>query len=171
MAAEQYLWGIKSVKYGTPTGSNTMPVTLTQLPFTVEGSFNLAEEDDTLKDFRVEESVVPVKQLTEKAGLINLEWKIYELTPAKVAILKEGTAGSETGFLTFAGPTTKALKELAIQIESDNGVIFNFYKVALSANMASPLTRGELMTLGIKGTVLDPGNGGSPYMYKLPNPA
>ena len=35
MAAEKYAYGIKSVKFGTPTGSNTMPVSLTAFAQTV----------------------------------------------------------------------------------------------------------------------------------------
>jgi phage-related tail protein len=47
MAVEKYAYGIASVKFGTPTGSSTMPASgnMTTWSQTVAGSFTLSEDE------------------------------------------------------------------------------------------------------------------------------
>lgn len=174
MAAEKYAYGIKTVKYGTPTGSSTMPETLTQWAQTVEGSFKLSEAESQQKNYKVEETTTPVATTVTDPGVTEMKWRAYDITPSLVAIMKGGTAGSEVGppaYLTYAGPVTVATVNLAIQIVTTNDVVFNFYKVACLCRFDGELSRNNLFEMEVGGTVLDPGTGGSPYIYKLPNPA
>ena len=87
MAAEKYVYGIKSVKFGTPSGSNTMPA-LTAWAQTVEGSLTLSEDESQEKEFKVEEATSPVKTIVTDVGSLAAKWRAYDLTPAIVAVVK-----------------------------------------------------------------------------------
>lgn len=171
MAAEKYIYGIKSIKFGTPTGSATMPVTLTQWAQTVKGSFTLSEAESQTKKFNVEETTTPVKEVVSDAGALSAKWRAYDMTPSLIAIVKGGTAGSETGYLTYAGPTSVAAVELAVQIESTNGAIVNVYKMSILARFDSAISAEQMLEMEVSGTALDPGSSASPYGIKMPNPA
>lgn len=173
MAAEKYAYGIKTVKYGTPTGGSTMPAVLTQWAQTVEGTFTLSEDESQSKDFKVEETTTPVHNIVTDAGAMKLKWRAYDITPSLVVIMKGGTAGAEVGppaYITYDGPISVAAVQLAIQIETTNGAIFNIYKASLVARFDGALSRTDLLQMEVSGTVLDPGSGTSPYEIKLPNP-
>jgi hypothetical protein len=174
MAAEKYAYGIASVEYGTPTGTATMPGSVTQWAQTVEGSFTLSEDESQTKDFKVEEVTTPVKSIVTEAGSLKIKWRAYDITPSLVAIMKGGTAGTEAGppaYLTYDGPTSVAAKDLALRITTTNGVIFNIYKAACVGRFDGSLSRTDLLEMEVSATVLDPGNAGSPYEIKLPNPS
>lgn len=174
MAAEKYAYGIAKVEYGTPGGTAAMPGSLTQWAQTVEGTFTLSEDESTTKDFKVEETTTPVASIVTEAGAMKIKWRAYDITPSLVAVLKGGVAGTETGppaYLTYDGPTTIAAVKKAIRITTTNDVVFNLYNVSCVARFDGSVSRTELLQMEVTGTVLDPGNGGSPYEIKLPNPS
>lgn len=175
MSAEKYAYGIKSVKFGTPTGNSTMPETLTQWAQTVRGSLTLSEDEAQKKDFKVEEVTSPVKQIVTDAGALNVKWRAYDCTPTLVAVVKGGTPGTEgsgaTAMLTYEGPVSVATLDLALQIETTNGVIWNIYKASILARFDGAISAESLLEMEVSGTALDPGSGTSPYGYKLPNPS
>lgn len=174
MAAEKYAYGIASVKFGTPTGSSTMPGSLTQWAQTVQGTLTLSEDESQTKKFFVEETTTPVHIVITEAGALNIRWRAYDLTPATIAIVKGGTAGTDgsgvSTMKTYAGPTSISTMELALQVNTTNGVVFNIYKTAVIARFDSSLSREQLLEVEVQATALDPGSGTSPYMYNLPDP-
>jgi hypothetical protein len=171
MAAEKYAYGIASVKFGTPTGSATMPQSLTAWAQTVKGSLTISEAESQTKKFHVEETTTPVKEVVSDAGALSVKWRAYDITPSLVEIVKGGTAGSGTGVLTYAGPTSVAAKELALEITTTNGVVWNIYKCSILARFDSAISAEQLLEMEVSGTALDPGSNASPYGYTVPNPA
>lgn len=175
MALTKYAYGIASVKYGTPTGTATMPGSLTQWAQTVQGSLTLSEEESTLKEFYVEETTTPVVSLVTEAGAMTITWRAYDLTPALIVIMKGGSAGVQgTGasqMLSYAGPVTIDTEDLALEITTTSGVVFSIYKAACLCRFDSAISREQLLEVEVQATVLDPGDGGSPYLIELPDPA
>jgi hypothetical protein len=172
--SEKYAYGIASVKFGTPTGSNTMPQTLNLWAQTVQGTLNLAEDESQVKTFPVEETSVPVHQTVTEPGKTKINWEAYDITPALAVVVRGGTAGT-TGSgastkKTWAAPTNIEPIELALEITTTNGVVFNFYKVSVLARYEGSVSREELLRMKVDATVLDPGNGASPWGYSLPDP-
>lgn len=174
MAQEKYAYGIASVKFGTPTGSNTMP-TVTQWAQTVQGSMTLSEDEATTKDFNVEETTTPVKSIVTDAGSLTAKWRAYDITPSLVAIVKGGTAGAAgsggTAVVTYAGPVQVVSIDLALEITTTNGVVVSIYNAAVVARFDGAISRENLLEMEVTAKAQDPGDGSSPYMFSLPNPS
>lgn len=171
MAAEKYAYGIASVKFGTPTGSASMPGSLTAWAQTVKGSLTISEAEAQTKDFKVEETSTPVKTIVTDVGALSVKWRAYDLTPSLVAVVKGGTAGSSTGVLTYAGPVSVAALNLALEITTTNGVVFNIYNAAVIARFDGGVSSESLLEMEVTAKAQDPGSNASPYMIKVPNPA
>jgi hypothetical protein len=172
--AEKYAYGIKSVKFGIPTGSNTMPGTLTPWAQTVKGSLTLSEDEAQQKEFFVEETTTAVHKVVTEAGSLKLKWRGYEITPEAIAVVKGGTAGTTgsgaTKKLTYDGPVTVDIINLALQVVTTNDIVFNIYKTAVLGRFDSSLGRENLLELEVAASALDPGNGASPYQIEVPDP-
>jgi len=175
MAAEKYAYGIASVKFGIPTGLSTMPGTLTAWAQTVRGSLTLSEDEAQTKEFNVEEATTAVKRIVTSVGSLAIKWRAYDLTPSLVVVVKGGTAGTAgsggTAKLTYAGPVSVTTLELALEITTTNGVVFNIYKASVLARFDGGVSAESLLEMEVNATALDPGAGTSPYMISLPNPA
>jgi len=177
MAAEKYMYGIASVKFGTPTGTAAMPAASDMATWaqTVQGSLTLSEDESQEKEFFVEETTTPVHSIVTQAGALRVRWRTYDMTPAELAKVKGGTAGSTgagaTRVKTYAGPVTIDSVEKALEITTTNGAVFSVYKAAVIARFDSAVGREELLQVEAQATALDPGDGGSPYLIKLPDPA
>lgn len=173
MAVEKYAYGIASVKFGTPTGTNSMPGTLTSFAQTVEGSLTLSEDEATQKDFKVEEASSPVKSITTDVGALTVKWRAYDISVEMVELVKGGT-GTENAAPTahsYEGPVSVAAKDLALEITTTNGVVFSIYNAAVIARFDGSISREALLEMEIKATAQDPGDGTAPYKFELPNPS
>nr|WP_319268312.1 hypothetical protein [uncultured Draconibacterium sp.] len=162
----KYGKGIVSVKFGTPTGSASMPGTLNAWAQTVEGSMNFSEEEAQTVDFNVEETTAPVDQAQTDAGGLTIQWRAYDMTPAMMAIVKGGTAGTDTGVLTYDAPASNVAQKLALEVTMEDGVVFNIYKANVFARIDGQAGRGTLLEVSVSAVALDPGDGGSPWGYK-----
>lgn len=175
MAQEKYAYGIKSVKFGTPTGTDEMPGTLTAWAQTVAGSLTISEDEAQTKDFNVEEATTPVISIVTDVGALTATWRGYDLTPTLIALVKGGTAGTdgsgETAVVTYAGPVSVATMNLALEITTTNNAVFQIYKAAVLARFDGGIGRENLLEVEVRAIAQDPGDGSSPYMIKLPNPA
>lgn len=175
MAQEKYAYGIKSVKFGTPTGSSTMPETMTVWAQTVRGSLTLSEDEAQTKDFTVEEVSSPIKQIVTDAGALAAKWRSYDLTPSLIAVVKGGTAGTSgtgaTAVVTYEGPASVAAIDLALEIETTNGVKFQIFKASVLARFDGGVSAESLLEMEVSAKALDPGSGGAPYKISLPNPS
>jgi hypothetical protein len=177
MAQEKYVYGIKSIKFGTPTGSASMPVAsaMTAWALTVRGSFTLTEDEAQKKQFKVEEVTSPVKEVVTDAGALTGKWRAYDLTPSLIAVVKggaSGTAGSgASAMVTYAGPTSVVALDLALEVTTTNDAKLEIYKASVLGRFDGGISAESLLELEVSATALDPGDGGSPYMIGLPDPA
>ncbi|WP_372932442.1 hypothetical protein [Mariniphaga sediminis] len=173
MAAEKYAYGIKSVKFGTPTGTNSMPGTLNQWAQTVAGSLTLSEDEAQTKDFNVEEATTPVKSIVTDVGALTANWRAYDLSPALLAVVKGGTATTPAAPAdhTYDGPVSVVAKDLALEITTTNDIVFKVYNAAVIARFDGGVGRENLLEVEVRASAQDPGDGSSPYQFKFPNPA
>ncbi len=163
----KYVYGIKSVKFGTPTGSNTMPDagSMTQWAQTVEGSLTVSEDEAQTKDFKVEETTTPVKSVVTDAGALKVKWRAYDMTPENLVKVKGGEAPDAN---TYNGPASVIAQELALEIETEEGIKFSIYKSSVLGRIDGSIGRASLLEVEASATALDPGNGESPYKIAFP---
>ena len=173
MAVEKYAYGIASVKFGTPTGSNSMPGEVTAWAQTVEGSLTLSEDEATMKDFKVEETTTPVKSIVTDVGALTAKWRAYDISVEMIETVKGGT-GTESEAPTdhtYAGPVQVVAQDLALEITTTNGVVIEIYNAAVVARFDGSISRESLLEMEVTAKAQDPGDGTSPYMISLPNPS
>lgn len=146
--AVNYVYGIKSVKYGTPTGSNTMPATdlMTALPYTVKGSVNIDEAEGTTDKFWVDQLSTPIRIVKTEEGEVTATMQFYDLSYPTIAVLKGGT-GNASGWTPATGYTQI---QLALQIETDNSQVFDFYNAAISSRFTGGASRNAMMVMDVK---------------------
>jgi len=145
--AANYIFSVKTVKYGTPTGTNTMPATgdMTTLPDTVRGSVTISETEGTLTKFYVDQKAEPVKIIKTEEGEMTAVMQFYDLTYATIAALKGGT-GDASGYTPAIGYT---LIEKAIEIETDSGHKFDMYNAQISARIMDGGSRDKLFSMEV----------------------
>lgn len=145
--AANYIFSVKTVKYGTPTGTNTMPASgdMTTLPDTVRGSVTISETEGTLTKFYVDQKAEPVKVIKTEEGELTAVMQFYDLTYATIAALKGGT-GDAQGYTPAIGYT---LIEKAIEIETDSGHKFDMYNAQISARIMDGGSRDKLFSMEV----------------------
>lgn len=160
----KYSLGLKSVKYGTPTGTDTMPVTMTAFAKTVTGSMTIEEKDPSVKEFTVEELDAPIRRAITENGTLELKWKCYDIDPAMITIVKGGTATSTK----FSAPAKSVLIDLALEVTSDDNVEFHIPKASVSARITGSIGGEDMVQMEVTAVAIDPGNGGSPWAIEFP---
>lgn len=172
MTVPKYAYGIKSVKFGIPTGSNSMPGTLDQWAQTVQGSLTLSEDEATIKDFNVEETSTPVKSIVTNSGALQIKWRAYDMSVKMLEKVKGGvgTEGVSPSPHTYDGPTQVIAKDLALEVTTTEDIVFKIYKAAVVARFDGSISRENLLEIEVTAKAQDPGNGSSPYQVSLPNP-
>ena len=146
--ATNYVFSIKSVKYGTPTGSNTMPTSgdLTPLPYTVKGSITFEQTEGTFSEFYVDQLPDPIKVITSDKGKLATSIKIYDLNYETMAVLMGGT-GDDTGYTPALGWVDI---NLAMQINTDSLHTFDFYNSQVSARILDGGGRDKMFSIEAK---------------------
>ncbi|MDX9847468.1 MAG: hypothetical protein RBT74_10855 [Tenuifilaceae bacterium] len=162
MSAEKYTLGLKWVKFGTPTGTATMPATLTDFAKTVKGSMTVDESESTIKDFNVEEVDAPVRQAITENGKLTLVWKAYNLDPEIIAAVKGGTSTATK----FSAPAKSVIIEKALEVKSIDNVVFAIPKASIVARVTGQIGTDDMLQLEVKATAIDPGDGGSPWFIE-----
>lgn len=141
-----YTYSVKNTRYGTPTGTNTMPA-LTTLPNNVKNSITVDETDPTFTSIYEEQSVAPIRRPQTGAGETSFKCQYHDLTYANIAALKGGSAvGSATG---WQAPTDFADINLAWQVEFDSGQVFNYYNAAIAAKIVGSGARDGYIALDV----------------------
>lgn len=140
------IYSVKNTRYGTPTGTNTMPA-LTTLPNNVKNTISLDEGDPTFTSIYEEQAVAPIRRIQTAAGDISFRCQYHDLTYATVAALKGGSAvGAATG---YQAPTDFADINLAFQVEFDSGHYFNYYNAAIAAKIVGSGARDGFIALDL----------------------
>ena len=144
----EYIYTVSTVKYGTPTGSNTMPASgdMTALPNTVKGSVTLDETEGTTAEFEVDQQISPVMSTRTAEGKFSSVMQFYDMSFENIAALKGGT-GNASGYTPATG-YTNILK--ALEIMTVSGHKFEFYNAAVAARITGGLARDKMIVLEVK---------------------
>ena len=141
-----YIYSVKATRYGTPTGTNTMPA-LTALPNNVKGSITLDEGDPSFTSIFEEQAVAPLRRIQTAAGDVSFKCQYHDMTYAAIAALKGGSAvGAATG---YQAPTNFADVNKAFQVEFDSGQYFNYYNAAIAAKIVGSGARDGYIDLDL----------------------
>ena len=147
--AKNYVFGIKTVKYGTPTGLATMPVAPTALPDTVKGSVSIDESEGAEQKFFVDQQSTPVKVITTEMGELNATMNFYDLDYATIGAFKGGTvdAVAPKGWKPAIGFVQI---EKSLEITLDSGHILNLFNAHCKARIMGGGGRDKMFQLELK---------------------
>ena len=161
MVAPNHMFSIKSLKYGTPTGTGTVPATgdLTALPMMAKGSISLDESESTVTDFYAEQSPYPIESIATENGKFTLTAKFNDMNFATLAVFKGGT-GNATSF----EPATGWFQvKKAFVAELDSSHTFDFRNSQCMARITDLGGRDKLGAWELKATPLLCADGSAPY--------
>lgn len=143
--ASNFIFSVKTVKYGTPTGTSTMPATgdLTPFPDTVKGSITIEEDEGAFAEFFVDQKAQPIRVVKTEEGKLSANMQFYSMDYTMLAALKGGTADTSS-YIPAVGFTDNSL---AIQIETDSGHVFDFYNAQVSARITGGGGRDQMFAV------------------------
>jgi hypothetical protein len=147
-----YIYTVNTVKYGTPTGSNTMPASgsMTTLPNTVKGTVTLEETEGATTKFYVDQQFSPVNEVKTEEGELSSTMQFYDLDFATLAVLKGGV-GNASGYTPATGYTQV---KKALEIATTSGHKFEFFNASLISRITGGLARDKMLALEVKATPL-----------------
>ena len=159
--ALQHIFSVKSIKYGTPTGTGTVPASgdLTALPNMAKGSITLDESEATVTDFFEEQSPYPIESIATDVSKMSLTAKFNDIQFATLAVFKGGT-GTVSG---YEPPTGWQIIKKALVIETDSGHTFDFRNAVCQARVTDIGGRDKLGAWELKATPLICADGSAPY--------
>ena len=162
--AENHIYSLKSVKFGTPTGTATMPSAtgLTLLPKTEKGSVVIEESEATDNDFFVDQSPYPIESIPSDAGTWSAVARFNDIQYATLAIFKGGV-GDDSGFTPATGWQTI---RKALEFETDSGHIVDFYNAACKVRFLGLGGRDKLASMELMAKPLICADGTAPYAIR-----
>jgi hypothetical protein len=145
-----YIYAVNTVKYGTPTGTNTMPASgsLTTLPNTVKGSVTLEETEGAITKFYVDQQFAPVNVVKTEEGEISSVMQFYDMDFVSLAALKGGV-GNASGYTPATGYTQV---NQALEISTVSGHKFEFFNASLITRITGGLARDKMLSVEVKAT-------------------
>ena len=165
---QKYAYGIKSIKFGEPKSDGTMQNNLTQWAETVRGSLTITEDEATKYEPRVEEDAAPVESITVEVGALTVRWRAYDLTPALMKVVRDGTAGTGATMGTYTAPTGVVNKELALQVNCEGGVKFEIPRASVNVRFDGGVSLDSLLEVEVVARAVDPGGEDNPpWTYTL----
>jgi len=159
--AVQHIYSVKSVKYGTPTGTGTVPASgdLTALPNTEKGSVVIEEVESTSTPFYEDQSPYPIEDIEQELGGFSLVARFNDIQFATLAVFKGGT-GNVSGFEPATGWLTV---KKALVIETDSGHTFDFRNATCKARITNLGGRDKIASWELKAMPLVCADGSAPY--------
>jgi hypothetical protein len=148
-----YIYSVKTVKYGTPTGTNTMPESLVTLPDTVKGTVAIDESEGSTTQFFVDQKKNPIKSAKIEEGQTTVTMQFYDMDTTHLAAFKGGTRVTGGGADKFVPSTGYTTVEKALQIEFDSGHKFNMFNAACVARLMGGGGRDKMLSWELKATV------------------
>jgi len=147
----EYIFSVASIKYGTPTGTNSMPGTLESLPDTVKGTVTIEESEGSTVKFYVDQKKEPIRQIKTEEGELTLTAQFYDLDFAKLAVFKGGTnvTGATEKFVPSTGYTTV---EKALEITFDSGHVLNMFNASCVARVTGGGGRDKMISWELRAT-------------------
>ena len=145
-----YIYSVKSVKYGTPTGLATMPASgsMVSLPDTVKGSIDLEEAEGTTQDFFTDQKIDSIKKVKTEEGQFVATFQFYDLDYTMLAAIKGGS-GDASGWTPSTGYT---LIEKALEIATDSGHVFDFFNASIDSRILGGGGRDAMFMVEMKAT-------------------
>lgn len=144
----EYLYTVKTVKYGDAATTNTMPSGLTTLPNTVKGSVSLDESEGETTEFYVDQQVAPIRSVDTGEAKLTASMQFYDMSFATLAALKGGT-GNASGYTPASGYSSV---NKALEIECESGHKFLMYNAKLSVRIVGGLGRDNMLVVDMKAT-------------------
>ena len=159
--AVQHIYSVKSVKYGTTTGTGTMPASgdLTALPNTEKGSVVIEEAEGTSQAFYEDQNPYPIENIEQELGSFSLVARFNDIQFTTLAAFNGGT-GTVSGYEPATGwQTTKK----ALVIETDSGHTFDFRNAQCRVRITGLGGRDKLASMELKAMPLICADGSAPY--------
>lgn len=147
--ATRYIAGVKEIKYGTPTGTNTLPGTMTALPKTVKGSVAIDETEGSYSNFFTDQDKNPIRSIKSEEGITTITAQFYDMDATHLAVFKGGTANSGV----FIPSEDYTNVNMAITMEFDTGQTFKIYNGNCSARLTGGGGRDKMLAWELKITV------------------
>jgi hypothetical protein len=143
-----YIYTVNTVKYGTPTGTNTMPASgsMTALPNTVKGSVTLEETEGATTKFYVDQQFSPVNEVKTEEGELSSTMQFYDLDFTALAVLKGGV-GNASGYTPATGYTQV---KKALEITTVSGHKFEMFNASLITRITGGLARDKMLAVEVK---------------------
>lgn len=142
----EYLYTIKTVKYGDAATTNSMPTGLSPLPNTVKGSVTLDEAEGETTEFYVDQQVAPVRSVDTGEAKLTAQMQFYDMSFTTLAAIKGGN-GDASGYAPATGYSSV---NKAIEIECDSGHKFLMYNAKLSVRIVGGLSRDNMLSVEMK---------------------
>lgn len=167
--AVDLIYAVSGMKYGTPTGTTTMPSAgaLVSLPQTVKGTIAIEEGEDTIQRFFTDQSPDPIKTLKTEKGIMTITAQFYDLTVGFLQALKGGTAVTGAS-QKYTPATTLTEVNKAFEITFESGHKLNVYNGSVSARLTGKGSRDAMMAWELKITPLVTADSGAPYDISKP---
>jgi hypothetical protein len=167
----KYSLGLKSVKFGTPTGTSAMPETMESFAQTIRGSMTFSESEVTVKEFYVEEQDAAVEQTITESSKLEVTWKAYDLSSVFLKRVKGGpaTESSENTKESWKAPSKTVLMKLALEVTSDSGAKYLIPRASIRGRLDGSVGREDMLSIEVKATALDPGDGEGPFSIEWPS--
>lgn len=160
--AQQYIYAVSSIKYGTPTGLATMPTTLSTLPDTVKGTINIEETEGSFTRFYVDQKKDPIRSVKTEEGEFSMTAQFYDLNPYHLAALKGGTAVTG-GTESFTPSVSYTDVNWAVEVTFSSGHKLEIYNGAFSTRMLGTGGREDMIKYEVKVTPQLAANGLGTY--------
>lgn len=145
----EYIYAVKQMFYGTPTGSNTLPASLSLLPDTVKGTITVEETEGTLTKFWVDQKKEPVRVIKSEEGDFTLTAQFYDFDFEKYAAFKGGVGVAGASFTPSTDYTTI---DKAFRIVFDSGHVMDIYNGSCVARMTGGGGRDKMFAWELKVT-------------------
>lgn len=146
----EYLYGIKSVKYGTAASSNyeLASADLTTAPNTVKGSVSIDETEGSTTEFYVDQQFSPIRQVKTEEGKLSAVMQFYDMSFAGIAAFKGGT-GTASSYVPATGFVTI---DKYLEISMDSGHTLYMYNGSCVARITGGGGRDKMFSLELKAT-------------------
>lgn len=159
--AKNFIFSIKTAKYGVAAVTGSMPSSLTDLGNTVKGSVTIDESAGTEAKFWEDQSPVPVRVVKTDEGELSATMQFYDIAYATLQDLKGGT-GNASGWSPTAAFTQVSK---AFEITTDSGHKLEIYNGSVIARITGGGGRDKMFSMEVKVTPQITADGISSYKW------
>lgn len=157
MSAKKSSLGLKKIEIADVTAVG-LPSSWTELEAVKIGTAVFAETEPSTEDVRIEQKSGIYRSITTEDGVTTLEFELYDVSPANIALLKGGTATTAT---TLKGSSWKKGSETidiskAVRATTLDDYVLIIPNGKVIATVNWMLSKSELATVRVKITAQEP---------------